>query len=200
MQLSHLYKDLIFFYLTHTAHVLKRGLCDVTQVEENVFEDSFELCFMTANCTNQILLISLMRMKNSQQMEFFGKWYVHDVNLMDIDDVIIYHLWYCTIVWSAWKTIKNLVLNFLWLLISYTVAIRWWEYRREILYVVYRCLNFNCYLQFWVDTNVLLCWFCGPCWCFDEDAFVQSTHIYLWIKFIKLHSASKAFREYRIGL
>lgn len=138
--------------------------------------------------------------KQSANGIFFGKLNVLDVNLMEIDDVIIYHLWYCTIVWSAWKTIKNLILNFLWLLTSYTVAIRWWEYRREILYVIYRCLNFNCYLQFWVDTNVLLCWFCGPCWCFDEDAFVQSTHIYLWIKFIKLHSASKAFREYRIGL
>lgn len=133
---------ILIFYLTHTAHVLKRGLCDVTHVEENVFEDSFELCFMTANCTNQILLISLMRIKTVSKWNFFGKLNVHDVNLMDIDDVIIYHLWYCTIVWSAWKTIKNLILNFLWLLISYTVAIRWWEYRREILYVVYRCFKF----------------------------------------------------------
>lgn len=44
----------IFFYLSHTAHVLKRVLCDVTYVEENDFEVGFELYFTTVNCTNQI--------------------------------------------------------------------------------------------------------------------------------------------------
>lgn len=156
---------------------------------------------MTANCTNQILLISLMRMKSSQQMEFFrqvkcawcesyGHWWRHHLSSLILHNCMV------SMENHQEFNFKLLMITY----ISYTVAIRWWEYRREILYVVYRCLNFNCYLQFWVDTNVLLCWFCGPCWCFDEDAFVQSTHIYLWIKFIKLHSASKAFREYRIGL
>lgn len=90
----------IFFYLTHTAHVLKRGLCDVTQVEENVFEVSFELCFMPANCTNQILLISLMRMKNSQQMEFFrqvkcawcesyGHWWRHHLSSLILHNCVV---------------------------------------------------------------------------------------------------------------
>lgn len=91
---------ILIFYLTHTAHVLKRGLCDVTQVEENVFEDSFELCFMTANCTNQILLISLMRMKSSQQMEFFrqvkcawcesyGHWWRHHLSSLILHNCVV---------------------------------------------------------------------------------------------------------------
>lgn len=89
-----------FFYLTHTAHVLKRGLCDVTHVEENVFEDSFGLCFMTANCTNQFLLISLMRMKSSQQMEFFrqvkcawcdsyGHWWRHHLSSLILHNCMV---------------------------------------------------------------------------------------------------------------
>lgn len=195
-----IFKDLIFFYLTHTAHVLKRGLCDVTQVEENVFEDSFELCFMTANCTNQILLISLMRMKSSQQMEFFrqvkcawcesyGHWWRHYLSSLILHNCMV-------------SMENHQEFNFKLLMITYILhGCNTMMRISEGNTVCYLSLfKFNCYLQFWVDTNVLLCWFCGPCWCFDEDAFVQSTHIYLWIKFIKLHSASKAFREYRIGL
>lgn len=55
---------------------------------------------MTANCTNQILLISLMRMKSSQQMEFFrqvkcawcdsyGHWWRHHLSSLILHNCMV---------------------------------------------------------------------------------------------------------------